>query len=211
MSAPVPPEVQRLLANDESVLETLVRNLGPAIEAMLWERFPLLRPYAEDLLVESLYRLWVRRRDYDPSKGSLSTWWWTIAQNAARDLLRAGWQQARACEAAGTAWIEQAADTPVDEDGEDSQSTPSPAEQAFWEILAGLSEVDRRIILFHAQVDGAGHWAADLAGELGISAGAIRVRRLRIVERIRLEMQKRGFSPSPKEGAGIQDSSGEES
>jgi len=191
--------VQRFQSGDEGVLETLVRTLGPAIEGVLCSRFPLLRPYVEDLVVESLYRAWVRRKEYDPEKGSLYTWWLAIAQNAARDLLRAGWQQVRASEAdLEDSWLQQVAGgrdpLPGEPPGQESPVELSAQERAFWEVLNGLPELDRRIVLYHAQVNGQGSWAADLSGEVGLSAGAIRVRRLRAMRRIQAELNGRGYA-----------------
>jgi RNA polymerase sigma factor (sigma-70 family) len=186
-----PDDLRRFREGDETVLESLVGSLGPAIEATLTARFPMLRAYAEDLLIESLYRLWVRRRDFDPEQGSLFVWWSAIAHNAARDLLRAGWQQARFLEATLEAGqLEQLsgdeAILPVERAGE--------AEQTFWEVFADLPDTDQRILLSHARVNGEGPWAADLAGELGMTAGTIRVRRLRVMERLRKEMKRRGLA-----------------
>jgi RNA polymerase sigma-70 factor (ECF subfamily) len=193
-----PADVQRFLDGDENVLGELVRVLGPAIEAMLALRFPLLRPYAEDLLVDSLYRMWVHRQQFDPARGSLYAWWSGIAQNAAQDLLRAGWQQARAHESGlGGSWIEERAPSgvPFPADSASQEAPPlSDEERVFWEVFDTLPEGDRRILLYHALVNGEGHWAADLAGEMGLSAGAIRVRRLRSCERVRSEMRRRGFT-----------------
>jgi hypothetical protein len=55
-----------------------------------------------------------------------------------------------------------------------------------------LPEDERRIIGAYASADGTEAWAANLANELGISSGLIRVKRLRIEKKIRREMQRRG-------------------
>jgi len=81
---------------------------------------------------------------------------------------------------------------------EEAVAAGSAAEQLFWEVFAGLSEADQRILLYHAQVNGEGHWAADLADEVGMTAGAIRVRRLRLMERLRAEMKRRGLAVRPE-------------
>jgi RNA polymerase sigma factor (sigma-70 family) len=192
---------ERFRHGDETVLEVLVRTFGPAIEGALCARFPLLRPYAEDLLVDSLYRVWVRRKEFAPDRGSLYGWWLAIAFNAARDLLRVGWQQARACEIHLEDGLLEQMSGPVLHPGRaaprgEPESTEefSPQELAFWEVLKDLPEADRRVVLYHAQVNGEGHWAAELSGELGLSAGAVRVRRGRIMKRIRAEMARRGYS-----------------
>jgi RNA polymerase sigma factor (sigma-70 family) len=205
MPVQVPPEdIEAFQQGNESVLTKLVQTLGPYIESVLRERFPLLRPYTEDLLVDTLYRAWMRRREFDQKKGALSNWLLVIALNAACDLLRTGWQQVRAFEAElAEGSLEQIAETRDLTDGlADGREGNSPKslasgsvgeEQAFWEVLNSLPEVDRRIILYHAQVNGTGSWAVDLAGELGLTAGNIRVRRGRILKRICDELTRRGY------------------
>jgi RNA polymerase sigma factor (sigma-70 family) len=200
-------DLQRFRNGDASVLETLVRALGPAIEAKLCARFPMLKPYAEDLLAESLHRLWVHREEYDPAQGSLLTWWSMIARNAARDLLRTGWQRARGREAAFEAGrleqLPEAGGSPPGEwSAEPGAAGWSEQERAFWEVFSRLPEKDRRILLYYAEFGGEGRWASSLAGELGMSAGAIRVRRLRGMARIRAELRRRGFAlPAEERGA----------
>ena len=70
----------------------------------------------------------------------------------------------------------------------DADSRPARRLGELDEILLGLPAVDHRIITAYAHAGGDGPWAADLAGELGLRAGTIRVRCRRIKERIRREM-----------------------
>jgi DNA-directed RNA polymerase specialized sigma24 family protein len=52
----------------------------------------------EDVLSIGLYRLWIHHRQYDADRASLRVWLYRICENAARDVLRLGWQKARARE-----------------------------------------------------------------------------------------------------------------
>jgi len=194
-------DIRRFLDGDEGVLEQLIRVLGPKVEARLREAFPALRPYLEDLLAESLYRLWTRREKFDPGRGSLVGYWLTIAESAARDLLRANWQQTRARETTPEGdYLEQLAESPAapfSGAGVGEGSAVPAEERAFWEVFSGLPEVDRHILLHYAQVDGEGHWAVELAQTLNLSPGAIRTRRLRSMERIRQALARKGFTVPP--------------
>ena len=79
------------------------------------------------------------------------------------------------------------------DDGEEEPATSlRPEQQDLLDILRELPDDERRIIGAYASADGAEAWAANLAIELGISSGLIRVKRLRIEKKIRREMQKRG-------------------
>jgi RNA polymerase sigma-70 factor (ECF subfamily) len=51
-------------------------------------RYRLGSEEAEDITADIFARVWARRRDYDPGKGTETTWLWAIARNAVTDWLR---------------------------------------------------------------------------------------------------------------------------
>jgi RNA polymerase sigma factor (sigma-70 family) len=191
---------RQLLQGNADILADVIRTLGPRVEAVLQSRFPSLGPYIEDLLADSLSRLWLKRDTFDPEKGSLAGWWLTIAENAARDMLRARWQKTRHRE---ISLGDTDASEPAESDPCSDASPPEPPsaeETALAEILEGLSQEDRQIILRYASTNGEGSWATDLARELKIPAGRIRVKRLRILKAIRAELKRRGHPVLPETG-----------
>jgi len=175
----------RLAGGDVDALAIVIGTVGPRVAAGLSRRHPALRAEdIEDVLSIASQRLWESRTQYDLAKGSLAAWFFIIADNAAKDLVK---KEARRLEqSAEVRYLVKAEPTPPDEPvAEDA------ARQGLHEILLGLAPLDHRIIWAYAEAGGAGAWAADLSHELGMRAGTIRVRCSRIKERIRKTMHAR--------------------
>jgi DNA-directed RNA polymerase specialized sigma24 family protein len=185
----------KLKSGDDSVIEMILRAYGPMVEREL-SQFPVLRPYIDDILAQALYHLWVHRGQYDP-RWSISTWLLGIARNIARDMHR----------------HEQRAPQPVGLDpsvidtffctrggGVEPPHGPRAELQAITEILAGLAETDRAIVLAYVQSGGKGCWTKDLVDQLHLNAGHLRVKRKRIFNVIECKMRQRGFFVSDQNG-----------
>jgi RNA polymerase sigma factor (sigma-70 family) len=186
--------VRRLKSADESVLEDVLRTFGPRVEGLLKARHPFLRPEdCEEFLLEALYRLWQAREQYDPAKGSLQGWFFSIAENLLRDRWKRKKLLEHLCDPTDLAENELNCGGQV---GAEEESRPSPEAVALSEILTQLTDLERRIILAHALNGGYGQWAVDLAGELAedfgvaIRPGTIRVKRIRIHDKIKKQMRK---------------------
>ncbi|WP_368411436.1 RNA polymerase sigma factor [Paludisphaera mucosa] len=175
------------IGNDEQVaIERILRDEGPKVLRTLRHKFGLafnVQDY-EDILAQSLYLLWKYWDRYEPSKGPLSHWFFGIAQRVAIDLLRA----TASNRASSLTFIDQ----PIQKAPVEPRA-PNSIEEALHAVLESLSETDRTIILRSASADEQESWAAKLAPELSMSAGAIRVRRIRIQEKIRTAMAERGY------------------
>ena len=192
----IPDPVQSALAdrlhcNDETVLRDILQAFGPATEARLRKHYPFFQHHDfEDILAEALYQLWKDRHKFDASRGSLHNWFLVLAKSKAEDIRKSKRFKARDLEcSADVARFAVSSD-----DGEEEpDTTPLGAEQQdLLDILRDLPDDERRIIGAYADADGTEAWAANLAIQLGISSGLIRVKRLRIEKKIRREMQKRG-------------------
>ena len=191
----IPDPVQSALADrlqhhDETVLRDILQAFGPSTEARLRKQYPFFQhPDFEDILAEALYQLWKDRHKFDAGRGSLQNWFHVLAKSRAEDIRKSKGYKARDLEC--SADVAGFAVSP--EDDEEPPSSPLSAEQQdLLDILNDLPDEERRIIAAYANADGTEAWAANLANELGISSGLIRVKRLRIEKKIRREMQKRG-------------------
>jgi RNA polymerase sigma-70 factor (ECF subfamily) len=177
----------RLQQGDVAALETILQTLGPKVAAGLQKRHAALGAEdIEDVLSMSSHRLWQSRAQYDPKKGSLAAWFFIIADNLARDLLRKESQRRRLLHC-----VEYLADKEI-EDRSREPDAPDPHKQKLDEILNALGPLDRCIIAGFARAGGEGPWAANLAEELGLRAGTIRVRCRRIKAKIRQELLASG-------------------
>src|SRR5208282_3145990 len=89
----------RLKRGDQDVLNGILHAFGGRIARTLRTTFPSLRePDVEEILAESLFRVWTNRASYAADKGSLLAWFTRIARNVAIDALKPRWRQAQALE-----------------------------------------------------------------------------------------------------------------
>ena len=192
----IPDPVQSALAdrlqhNDETVLRDILQTFGPCTEGRLRKHYPSFQhPDLEDILAEALYQLWKDRHKFDAHRGSLQNWFHLLAKSRAEDLRKSKGHKARDLECSAN--VAGFAIMSEDEDEESATSALSPEQQDLLAIVRDLPDEERRIIGAYASADGTEAWAANLASELGISSGLIRVKRLRIEKKIRREMQRRG-------------------
>jgi RNA polymerase sigma-70 factor (ECF subfamily) len=177
---------QRLKQGDETALRAVIQLLGPRVAGGLKKRHPTLHAEdIEDVLSDASLRLWVSRGQFDPARGSLASWFFIIADNAARDLLR---KEARRAEL--TADLDWTAVPDRAECGAGPDTT-LPWEGTLAAILGALPKVDHLILTAYAQAGGEGPWAAGLVSDTGLSAGAIRVRCHRLKKKIRKQLLAR--------------------
>jgi RNA polymerase sigma factor (sigma-70 family) len=184
--SPCPDELAALIGKlargEADALAPILRSVGPKIAAGLMRRHPHLSPEdIEDILSVASQRLWESRTQYDATRGSLAAWFFIIADNAAKDLVK---KEARRLER--PADLEQFA-MPASAAAEEPASD-SEAQLGLHAILSALPAVDHCIIRAFAEAGGTGPWAADLSRELGIRPGTLRVRCRRIKERIKKAM-----------------------
>ena len=190
----------RLLADDEQVLPEILCAFGPAVLAVLSRKYEgVLRTHdLEDLLSIGLYSLWVNRSRFEPSRGSLRGWFFQIVDNAARDVLRHGWLKARRMEVSWTSAGPDSAATDVHSgNGHAAPATSrplTPLQREIREIVAGLPETQQVILRADARSPDGVASAQTLAEELNMSASTIRVYRKRALDRIRSELERRGYS-----------------
>jgi RNA polymerase sigma factor (sigma-70 family) len=181
----------RLQQGDADALEAVLRTFGPRIVGGLKKRHPSLSAEdIEDILSIASHRLWQQRHQYDAARGSLAVWFFIIADNLAKDVLK---RQARRPE-----YLVDLSQLPEIrlQDRTPEKDLLFPDKVHLDEILLRLPQIDHRIISVYADTGGSGRWAADLAEELGIRPGTIRVRCSRLKEKIRKELQARtGTTP----------------
>lgn len=190
----------RLRAGDEDVLEVILRTHGPPILALLRQRFigPLTATDFEDVLAAALFRIWQHRARFDPTQASLRVWFFRIAENLARDVLKHGWHKARQLElSTEPLLLAEAVDRrrPNGESDVDVLDVELPVlrvpPELLRELLALLPENQRRIVLADADSRDGVVASHDLASELGIPPSTVRVYRRRALERLRREIEQR--------------------
>lgn len=183
----------------ERALRGIVDEHRGAVLAVLRRRYAgaLGVDDIDDVVAVATHRMWKGRQRISELR-SPRAWFLRVADNAARDVLRYGWQKARQLEvAADAAWLGSFPDAP--------KVLPAPEEgasgelvEALREIVAALPEAQRRIVWADA-LNPDGLVASELlAAELGIPAGTVRVYRKRGLDRIRQEVEKRDLNPNKR-------------
>ena len=198
---------QQLTSGDESVLGVILRLHGPTVLALLKQRFGglLVEHDFEDVLAMSLFRVWQHRENYDPNKASLRVWLFRIAANLCRDVLKFGWQKARQLEVPDAGQLSNAVADDAGHDGlgdeplatdrhaDGSSANDRQLVKELRQILNGLPEAQRRILLADAASPDGKVSSQDLSHELGIPASTVRVYRQRAIQHLRNEMDRRGL------------------
>lgn len=214
MIAEEPPEDQNtrlalsLLEGDEDALAEILRCYAPAIiealQARFVKRMHLLRyEDIEDVVSIALRRLWDARADYDDRKQSIRVWFYCIAENVAKDVLKHGWYKARRLERnPGQEWLVEKQDRPCSAQvpAEDGGKKKVSREAADLEaILNKLSDEQRRIVMADAATRDGTASNEFLSDELGIPAAHVRVYRGRAYATLRREMKRLGHDiPEPR-------------
>lgn len=202
---------ERLADGDEKALEDLLRECGPPVRGLLARKYcgVLAEGDFEDVLPIALFRVWQHRERFDPTRASLKAWFYRIATNAARDVLRYGWYKARRLEVSyeaallASVSVDPAAEVSdafsQEEEGAegDSADVENPeheeVRQLLREVLATLSEKQRRIVLADAASREGKVPSQELSDELGIPPATVRVYRRRAIAKLRKEMDRRGL------------------
>lgn len=193
--------VRRLAADDAEGLAELLRRCGAQVLALLRQRFRgvLREEDLEDVLSIGLYRLWKHWRRYDNARASLRVWYFRICENAARDVLRLGWQRARSREVIDIDLIAGCNSTargtgPPDELPDEQAAMQTQLQVDLKEVLNDLPDVQRTILLADAAARDDVACSQRLGDELGIPAATVRVYRKRALDKLRRALTDRGHA-----------------
>ena len=195
----------KLWEGDESAKAQLVIDLSPSIETAIAGRFRQLSANeVEDVVAEAIARLWQAREKYDPDKGTVAGYLYTIALNVAREHTsgRCNWQKARLLAPATDPDLlaEVVADDPVEEQLDALEAENPEVLRALAEAVAALPENQRAVIeIFAASAPhevNAGQVGKELGEKLNgvpIPAGTIRQWKKRARDTVIKRLKELGF------------------
>ena len=168
----------RFAAGDVEAFETLFREYQCDVYRWIL-RIVRERATAEDLTIETFWRMYRAHAQFDVAKGNCAGWLRRIATNAALDHLRRTRRE-----------------VPMQEDPPDRPKTPaaerSELQQAILSAINGLSP-RLRVAVVLALVEGEPY--DSIAEALGISVSAVKVRVFRGVRILRKELTAAGVHP----------------
>lgn len=175
---------------DERALEAMLKEHGGVVKGTLMQRYSTVFAGADvdDVMAIAVERVWRNRDKFDSAKGGLKAWFFRIADNVARDVLRVGWFKARRLEVA----VEQGAldglaarESFPAETAEEPAGKDSSLRTLLLELLAELPEAQRRILWADALSSSGPVPTVDLARELKLSRGTVRVYRTKALAWLR--------------------------
>ena len=180
----------------EQQLNSIIRDHAAAVRDILIPRYRggLTASDVDDIVAVAAHRLWIHREEFAKLR-SPRAWFMRIADNVARDVLRFGWQKARQLEiAAEKSYLESFSPTDLPDDDGTPAPDPERAKQVR-ELVDSLPEKQRKIIWADALSRSGNIAAEDLARELGIPPGTVRVYRKRALDKLRKLLTEHGLAP----------------
>jgi RNA polymerase sigma-70 factor (ECF subfamily) len=191
MAARDPEGLRRLLADHGGrILGALRRELHQVLDAS----------DIEGVLNQAAHRAWSRAATFDPTKGSLRTWFFTVARNCA---MRAIQDRRRH---SGLRYVSDLDDRHVPQ----PQVEGAPTEQErkfqddFYACVDALPRLQRLVVLADLEAGGSAP-ADDLAKLLGTSRNAIYVSRTNARKAMRVRMEEMGHTGRTESRPSVRD------
>lgn len=155
--------LRRAAGGDSSAVMALYDRHAPVLLALA-TRVLGSRDEAEEVVQESLIRVWQEAKSYDPARGGLRAWLCTIARNRALDRLR------RRSTSTKAAAVPEAAEPPA---GPDSLAAGAETAARVRSALASLPDAQRKALEL-AYYEGLTH--TEIAEKTGAPLGTVKTR-----------------------------------
>lgn len=165
------------MSRDEAAFEALFSVFGTRVKAMLL-RQGCDPQIAEDIAQEALLSVWRKSALYEPGKGSVATWIYTIARNLRIDRLR----RERVFQELDEDRLEEASDAPLPDARLESRQT----EARMRKVLAELPTEQVEVVML-AYVDGLSH--SEISARLSLPMGTVKSRMRLAYQKIRTSFE----------------------
>ena len=161
---------------DRQAFGSVFEHFAPQIKAfgLSTQATPGVHAFAEELVQETMIRVWRRASTFDGSKASATTWIFTIARNARIDLLRRGARHKSDVDA-DDVWLEAEAEQQPEQELETSR-TKARIRKAIEQL-----PVEQAQVLAKVYLEGKPH--SEVALELDLPLGTVK-------SRVRLALNK---------------------
>lgn len=182
---------------DESILEVLLECHGASFGFVLKRKFPSISTDdVDDVILEALEALWRYKGRFDPEKGDIAGWFFSIASKKASDLLQDQDKRRREKYTSDFSQIQAAVQSlDLDESAESQLQTDLRA------ILSKLSVSERDFLIESVRNDVEGYTPQLVADPDASSTdrrkekGRLRKRKHDLLKRLRNSFMKRGYNP----------------
>jgi RNA polymerase sigma factor (sigma-70 family) len=180
----------KLRGRSEDGVRQLLRDYGPKVMWLLKNRFGYILPDPdlEAVLNEATFKVFRSIRMFDASKGSLGGWYWRIAANTARDLLRDQMGRPHVSLTSDPSWQDRV--PACLEDEEASRLTRTLKD--LHAVIERLPDLQRKVI--QADLDSGDVADAKwLASKFSTTEASIYMSRSKARQNLRLAMIDRGY------------------
>lgn len=162
-----------LCSRDEKGIDALVQHYGPLMRYII---SPILssREDREECLSEVSLRVWEKIHQFDPERGSWSTWLTAVTRNTALNLARRNLHRAEG--------EELPENTPSPDPTPEERVIQQEREKQLMKALDGLNQKERLLFYrkyYYLQT------TAQIASELGMTERAVEGKLYRIKKRLR--------------------------
>lgn len=174
----------RISTADEAVIRSLYLEHGGPLMGFALRLTNGDRPWAEDVVQETLLRAWRHPDALDPQRGSVRGWLCTVARNVVIDGSRA--RKARPIETGDAALVT------MPDEGAEAEFDRAVLAWDVAEAMAALSPEHRAVLL---ETYYRGRSVADAAKTLGVPEGTVKSRTYYALRALRVALEERGLVP----------------
>lgn len=180
-----------LKVGDVDTLGQVLDECGSLAARWLRHEFPFLRPFADEILADALFRIWLRRRAFDPAVTTV----WRFFCEAVRDAAGVFLQKEIARQRR-TAWCVEFAARVARRSNTPLPVGPILSPMALAQLPIVRELVDRlppkdRDLVLSPLLNADNRWPAAIAAELGGDENHVRIKRRRLLRKIRRQLDAR--------------------
>ena len=168
---------------DRAAFTRLFRHFAPLIKAFALSGSNMSATHADELVQETMLKVWQKAGAFNPEKAAASTWVYTIARNCRTDMLRR-LQKFDTPLAADDVIPEQESEEPF------SQLQSRRSRDRVREMMKELPP-DQAQILAKVYMEGKSH--AEAAGELDLPLGTVKSRVRLALQKLQIQMENYSY------------------
>ena len=168
---------------DRAAFTRLFRHFAPLIKAFALSGSNMSATHADELVQETMIKVWQKAGGFNPEKAAASTWVYTIARNCRTDMFRR-LQKFDTPLAADDVSPDQESEEPF------SQLQSRRSREKVREMMKDLPP-DQAQILAKVYMEGKSH--AEAAGELDLPLGTVKSRVRLALQKLQLQMESYSY------------------
>lgn len=171
---------------EDKQLIRFISDNGTAVKKLLQYKFPILSAAdIDDAVAEAIAKVWANRERYSEERPFFPLLY-LIAKRAALDRLRKIKREQL---------LRQKFADQLNRESDSDENDPEPTQIAIdlQQAIEKLPELDRKVLHAAIMYPRSENWAKELSMQLDLSPGALRVRRLRAMEKLKAILKEKNY------------------